>query len=107
MQKFFKFALCASALSAFVFSAQSAHAKIVCEGRYQKIRGNLLSTPYCENRYLASVARKYGMKVSGKAIHSNPSKKKRVCRFIGHDSRVSNICAGYLYTKNCIGITGC
>lgn len=73
-----------------------AEAKIRCKGQYQIIKGvGQLSTPYCEDNYLATVAAQYGSRVSAKAIRNNPNKKQEVCQFIGHDTRVSSICSQY------------
>ena len=33
---------------------------------------------------------------SGRVIRGNPNKKEEVCRAIGHDSRVNDICIKYL-----------
>lgn len=68
---------------------------IECNGRYQIVQGSELSTPYCEDNYLASVARQYGSTVSARAIRNNPNLKAETCRFMGHDTRVSDICAPY------------
>jgi len=73
-----------------------AHARINCSGAYQVVRGQgQIATPYCEDQYLARVARGYGMRVSGAAIRRNPSRKEEVCRLIGHDGRVTSICHNY------------
>lgn len=78
------------------FSATSADAKISCKGPYQLVSGvGAIATPYCEDNYLAKIARGYGMKVSNKGVRNNPSTKERVCNFIGHDQRVDDICAPY------------
>lgn len=69
-----------------------ANARIVCKGDYQVVSGNLISTPYCADNYVASVARQYGMRVSDVEIRNNPNKKREVCRFIGHDIRVAEHC---------------
>jgi hypothetical protein len=42
------------------------------------------------------VARRYGIQVSGHAIRQNPNRKEEVCKTIGHDSRVNDICMKYL-----------
>ena len=42
------------------------------------------------------MARGYGIQVSGRVIRGNPNKKEEVCRAIGHDSRVNDICIKYL-----------
>lgn len=73
-----------------------AEAKIRCNGPYQIIQGNELATPYCEDNYLAKVARAAGIRVSNKAIRQNPHKKQEVCYFVGNDPRVSDICDQYL-----------
>lgn len=73
-----------------------ADAEIRCQGRFQVIQGSLHSTPWCEDNYLAEVAREYGMRVDPKAVRNNPGVKGQVCRFAGRDGRVRDICAGYL-----------
>lgn len=73
-----------------------AEAQIRCDGRFQIIQGARHSTPYCEDNYLAAVAREYGMRVDPRAVRNEPSVKAEVCRFVGRDGRVRDICAGYL-----------
>lgn len=72
----------------------SAEAKIRCDGPYQLVGGSTIATPYCEDNYLAAVARGYGIGVSGAAIRHNYNTKQHVCHQIGHDIRVANICSG-------------
>lgn len=72
-----------SALSAAAFK---------CDEGYQNVSGNSISTPYCQDAYLAEVARTYGMKVSANAVRNNPNLKSEVCRFVGHDNRVRDNC---------------
>lgn len=87
-------ALCAAV--ALVASAGVAEARIKCNGPFQVVRGaGEIATPYCEDEYLATVARGYGINVSGSAIRRSPSRKEEVCRAIGHDSRVYDICLKY------------
>jgi hypothetical protein len=76
--------------------ADRAEARIVCDGPYQIIQGSPLATPYCEDNYVAAVARGYGMRVSDAAVRNNPSVKAEVCRAFGHDNRIRQICANYL-----------
>lgn len=74
-----------------------AEAKIRCNGAYQVIRGvGEVATPYCGDTYLAQVARKFGVRVSAKTIRNNPNKKEEVCRLVGYDIRVQDICAGMM-----------
>ena len=75
--------------------ASVAEAKIRCHEGYQTNSIGTFATPYCEDNYLGQIARKYGMRVSNRAIRNNPNKKQAVCRFIGHDSRVREICRGF------------
>ena len=71
--------------------ASPAHA-IDCEKGYQRVQGNLLATPYCQDNYLAEVAREYGVKVSAERIRNNPNTKRDVCRIAGRDIRVQTAC---------------
>lgn len=84
----------ASAL-ALVLTARSAEARIACDGPYQVVGGQSISTPYCQDNHLAEVARAYGMRVSAAAVRSNPGVKAQVCRHVGYDNRVQTACAGY------------
>lgn len=77
-------------------TATPAAAKIRCDGAYQIVNGSLIATPYCGDNYLAQVASSYGSRVSARAIRNNPSTKEQVCRLVGHDTRVQDICAPYL-----------
>lgn len=81
----------AFALTAAVGEAQA----IECRGPYQLVQGQSIATPYCQDNYLAGVAREYGTRVSNSEIRNNPNKKAEVCRFVGHDNRVSHICQQY------------
>lgn len=78
-------------------ASQPARAAIHCEGPSQVVNGSLITTPYCEDNYLAYVARRfYGIQVSDYTIRQNPSAKAEVCQQIGHDNRVNNNCQGHL-----------
>lgn len=74
--------------------ATGAEAKIRCDGPYQITGGGQIRTPYCEDNYLADVARGYGIKVAKSEIRHNFNAKRRVCEVIGHDNRVAEICTG-------------
>ena len=74
--------------------AQGAQARIVCQDQFQIIRGEALPTPYCADHYLAQVARSYGMRISANDVR-NPSTKRRICEFIGNDTRIYSICSGW------------
>ena len=83
--------ICLLAGSFLVAAATSASA-VECEEDYQIVQRQPISTPYCRDNYLASVARKYGFKVSDAAIRNNPSRKEEICRYIGSDIRVQTAC---------------
>lgn len=68
-----------------------------CKGPLQIIRGQgAIATPFCQDNYLAKIAREAGMKVTGRAVRENPNLKTDVCIFVGYDIRVSDICIGYM-----------
>ena len=71
-----------------------AEARIRCVDGFQIVNGNPISTPYCLDSLLAQVARTYGTKVSAAEIRNNPSLKRRLCHFIGHDTRLRETCVG-------------
>jgi hypothetical protein len=89
MSKALAFAGCAAAL---FLVAPSAQAAIVCNEGFQVSGGREISTPYCNDNYVAEVARKHGFKVSNEEVRNNPARKDEVCRFIGSDPRISNYC---------------
>lgn len=78
---------------------QSAEAKIRCEGQWQIVNGQKISTPYCEDGLLARVAQQSGMRVSAAAIRNNPLTKEKACALVGSDIRVQSICAGLTYNN--------
>lgn len=71
-----------------------AEARIECQNEFQIVQGSPIATPLCADRYLANVARGYGMRVAATDLH-NPSVKRRVCEFVGNDNRVYSICSGW------------
>jgi hypothetical protein len=78
-----------------VLAQSGAEARIVCDGNFQNVNGLPVATPYCREMTLARVARSYGWKVSDDAIRYSESTKAQVCRAIGHDNRVQEICSPY------------
>lgn len=77
-------------------SAVPSDAKIKCHGPFQIISGQLHAAPFCQDDYLATVARSYGMRVTARALRNDPSVKDTTCRFVGHDNRVRDICTGHI-----------
>jgi hypothetical protein len=82
----------AAALAATLAVSVPATAAIKCVNGYQRVQGNLLATPYCQDQLLAKVARERGFKASAKKIRNNPNYKKELCRFLFSDIRVSSTC---------------
>jgi hypothetical protein len=70
----------------------SPAAAINCRNGAQLVQGNWLATPYCQDQYLAQVARERGFKTSASAIRNNPNHKKELCRFMFSDIRVAGTC---------------
>jgi hypothetical protein len=69
-----------------------ASAAIKCRNGAQLVAGSYISTPYCEDKLLAEVAREYGFKVSFAEIRNNPNAKRNVCVYVGRDIRVQENC---------------
>jgi hypothetical protein len=84
--------LVAAATGILVMSAASAEARIVCREGYQVVNGREISTPFCNDNYVATIARQYGDRVSDAEVRNNPAKKNEICRWIGTDSRIRNYC---------------
>lgn len=86
-------AACAGAGVALLL-AQPAAAGIECNKGYQLVGGNEISTPYCQDEYLAVVARDFGIKTTGARLRQDWGHKREVCRLIGQDIRIQNACIG-------------
>lgn len=84
-----------AAIVLLALSTSQAAAKPRCHEGFQDVRGRSISTPYCEDEYLAQVAREYGTKVSADTLRDNPNAKREVCRFIGRDIRINQACVQY------------
>lgn len=69
-----------------------AAAAIRCNKGFQFVQGSEISTPYCQDEYLAEVAREFGIRTSGARIRRDWSHKRQVCRLIGQDIRIQNAC---------------
>ncbi len=65
---------------------------VKCENGFQRVQGNLIATPYCQDQYLAQIGREYGFKASFAKIRSDPNYKKELCRFVFNDIRVADTC---------------
>ena len=82
--------LLATAVAATIIATPASAIK--CVKGYQRVQGNLLATPYCQDQYLAQVAREYGIRASASKIRNNPNFKKEVCRTVFTDIRVQMTC---------------
>ena len=78
----------ATSLVAMLSQAQA----IECHDGYQRVQGNLIATPDCQDENLARVARSFGVKASADRIRNNPNYKREVCRIAGRDIRVQEAC---------------
>jgi hypothetical protein len=88
-------AAAALASGLFALAQGGAEARIVCDGNYQIVRGQPVSTPYCREENLARVARTFGWRISVQEIRYSESKKAQLCRAIGFDNRVQEVCGPY------------
>jgi hypothetical protein len=74
-----------------IIAATPARA-IDCVRGLQRVNGQMIATPYCQDEYLAEVARGYGLKASASQIRNNPNFKKEICRTVFTDIRVQTTC---------------
>jgi hypothetical protein len=88
-------AAAALASGLFGLAQGGAEARIICEGNYQIVQGQPVSTLYCREQELARVARTFGWRISVQEIRSSESKKAQLCRAIGFDNRVQEVCNPY------------
>lgn len=70
-------------------------AAIRCKDGAQWSGGRWIITPYCEDRQLVRVAREFGVRTTFNAVRFSVSEKRRVCRVVGFDIRVSQTCSQY------------
>jgi hypothetical protein len=78
-----------------LFAVSPAAARIECRDNFQVTKHGLISTPYCEERQIARVARSYGFAVTDAEVRNNPNTKVYLCLVIGNDVRLKGSCAGY------------
>ena len=67
-------------------------AAITCHNGSQQVQGNWIATPYCQDLYLAQVARERGYPAALDKIRNNPNYKKELCRSVFTDIRVTDTC---------------
>jgi hypothetical protein len=84
--------LSGSCLALALVCATPAYA-IECDGDFQNVHGQPVSTPYCRDGALAAVAREHGFQVSDKVVRDNPSRKEELCRYLNSDIRAKPACA--------------
>jgi hypothetical protein len=65
---------------------------IVCNNEFQVVEGQQIESPYCEDKYLAKVAREHGENVRGRNLRSSDALKGETCRLVEADDRANEIC---------------
>jgi hypothetical protein len=85
----------AGCVIALTLTSMAAEARIICKENYQVVDGQEISTPYCNDNYLAAVARRRGMKVTNEEVRNDPSVKEEVCLLIGRNQSVKEYCDQY------------
>ncbi len=88
-------ACCLLGAAVLILALAPAEAKIKCNGIYQVMKQSLLSTPYCQDREIARVARSYGWKVTFAQVRNDPLKKVYICQALGNDNRLKGACGAY------------
>jgi hypothetical protein len=86
------------ALSTIVFTliaVAPAVARIECRDNFQVTKHGLISTPYCEEKQIARVARSRGFAVSDEEVRNNPNTKVYLCQTLGSDIRLKGSCGAY------------
>jgi hypothetical protein len=78
-------------VGAVLIFASPGHA-IECSRGTQKVNGQMIFTPYCQDEYLSEVAREYGFTAPAAKLRNNPNFKKEICRFVFQDIRVQITC---------------
>ena len=78
----------------FVAAATPVKAAIICDGSFQIVRGEPISTPYCQDEDLAASVRKHGVRISGDAIRKSPELERQSCVATGDATYPA--CANYL-----------
>lgn len=89
------FAAVVLAAAMTVATASPAAAKIRCKGIFQVTKNGLISTPLCQDREIARVARSYGWRVTDAQVRNNPLKKVEICQALGGDTRLQGACGAY------------
>jgi hypothetical protein len=80
-------------ITAGVLAPLAPATAIECRNGYQRVAGNEIATPYCQDEYLAVVARDFGIKTTGAEVRRDWGRKREICRLIGQDNRVRGACA--------------
>ena len=89
------FAACFFGAAMLILAPAPAEAKIKCKGIYQVMKQSLLSTPYCQDREIARVARSYGWKVTFAQVRNDPLKTVFICQALGIDNRLKGAYGAY------------
>lgn len=74
-------------------AATGPAAAIECRNGYQRVGGSEIATPYCQDEYLAVVARDFGIRTTGARVRADWGHKREICRLIGQDNRIRGACA--------------
>lgn len=84
----------AAAATALAISALATPAgAIECRNGYQRVAGSEIATPFCQDEYLAVVARDFGISTTGARVRKDWGHKREICRLIGQDNRIRGACA--------------
>jgi hypothetical protein len=65
---------------------------IKCNGNFQIVNGEEISTPFCRDNALAAGARESGYRITDAEMRNNASRKEEICRYLRSDIRVHPTC---------------
>ncbi len=80
------------AAAVFAICVSAPASAIDCRKGYQRVQGNWIATPYCQDQYLSEVATVYGVSAPAAKLRNNPNFKRNVCRLVGRDIRIQETC---------------
>jgi hypothetical protein len=87
--------LSCAAVVGTILVASPAAARIECRDNFQITKYGPISTPYCEEKQIARVARSYGIAVTDAEVRNNPNTKVYLCQRLGGDIRLKGSCGAY------------
>jgi hypothetical protein len=80
---------------ALLGSSLGASAGIKCNGEYQVVGGQEISTPYCQNRHLTKILRSRGIGVSQARLENSRLYKSQMCQLASPEPTLLTACTEF------------